>query len=89
MDRGDVEPFSESVTNRVLRTLRRWAAGSVLLSRVGRERALLATLLVVVLVSVASVFGSNLGSGVKFLSFALVFVCLAALVERVVDPGSD
>ncbi|WP_436932513.1 hypothetical protein [Halosimplex halobium] len=89
MSPRDIEPFSESATYRVLRTLRRWAEGSVLLSRLGGERALFAALAAVVLLSVVSVFGSNLGAGVKFLSFALVFVSVAALTERYLYPEAE
>ncbi|WP_135366152.1 hypothetical protein [Halosimplex halophilum] len=89
MGRRDIEPFSESATYRVARTLRRWAEGSVLLSRLDGERALSAALAAVVLVSVASVFRSNLGAGVKFLSFALVFVSVAALTERFLYPEAE
>jgi hypothetical protein len=89
MARRDIEPFSESATYRAVRTLRRWAEGIVLLGRLDGERVLFGALAALVLVSVGSVFRSNLGSGVKFLSFALVFVCLAALTERVLDPGPE
>lgn len=88
-DDGDVEPFTESATYRVVRTLRRWTTSSALLSRLDAERALFGILGAVVLVSVASVFRSNLGAGVKFLSFALVFVCVAWATSRAVDPGAD
>ncbi|QLH76973.1 hypothetical protein HZS55_06540 [Halosimplex rubrum] len=89
MARIDVEPFSESATYRAVRTLGRWAEGSVLFAHLDGERVLFGALAALVVVSVGSVFRSNLGSGVKFLSFALVFVCLAALTARFVDPGAE
>ncbi|QLH81403.1 hypothetical protein [Halosimplex pelagicum] len=89
MGRPDIEPFSESATYRVVRTLRRWAEGSVLLSRLDGERVLSGALAALVLLSVVSVFRSNLGSGVKFLSFALVFVAVAALTERFLYPDAE
>lgn len=88
MGRG-LEPFSESRTYDVLQTLHRWTDSSTVISLLGSERVLLGSLAVFVLVSVVSVFRSNLGAGVKFLSFALFFVCLAALIDRFVDPLTE
>lgn len=86
---GPVDPFFESRIYAVLRTLRRWTATSTLFSLLGSERVLLGGLAGFVLLSVVSVFDSNLGAGVKFLSFALLFVCLAALIDRFVDPPTE
>jgi|GEM_PF-661259 len=88
MGRG-LEPFSESRTYDALQTLHRWTDSSTVISLLGSERVLLGSLAVFVLVSVVSVFRSNLGAGVKFLSFALFFVCLAALIDRFVDPLTE
>ncbi len=84
-----LESIRESKTYRIARTARRWAAGSVALSLLGRERVLAGLVGVFVLLSVASVFRSNLGSGVKFLSFLLLFVAIALLTERVADPPTE
>lgn len=86
---GLLELIWKSKTYRLARTARRWAAGSVVLSLLGQERALAGLVSVFVLGSVASIFRSNLGSGVKFLSFLLLFVGIALLTERVVDPPTD
>lgn len=84
-----LESIRESKTYRIARTARRWAAGSLVLSLLGRERVLAGLIGVFVLGSVVSVFGSNLGSGVKFLSFLLLFAAIALLAERVVDPPTE
>lgn len=86
---SDVEPFSESRTYRAVCTLGRWAEGSAILSALDGERVLFGALGVLVLASVVSVFRSNLGAGVQFLSFALAFVCIAALTQRFVDTGGE
>lgn len=84
-----LETIRQSKTYRIARTARRWAAGSIVLSLLGRERVLAGLVGAVVLLSVASVFRSNLGSGVKFLSFLLLFVAIALLTERVVEPPTE
>lgn len=84
-----LEAIPESRTYRIVRTARRWAAGSVVLSLLGRERVLAGLVGGFVLLSAVSVFRSNLGSGVKFLSFLLLFAAIALLVERIVDPPME
>lgn len=81
-----VDSISESRTYRVAVTLRRWVADSATASLLERERVLVGALALIVLVSAGSVFRSNLGAGVKFLSFALLFACLAWLTARFLDP---
>lgn len=80
---------SESRIRAVVGTLRRWTESSVLLARLGPTGLLSALLAGFTLASVAFVFQSNLGAGVKFLSFALLFVAVAALVQRVVEPPAE
>lgn len=84
-----LESIPESKTYRIVRTARRWAADSTVISLLGRERVLAGLAGVFVLVSVVSVFRSNLGSGVKFLSFLLLFVAVSLLAERAIDPPTD
>lgn len=83
------ESVTSSRTYRLVRTLRRWAGESVVASLLGHERVLIGALATIVLVSVGSVLRSSLGAGVKFLSFALLFVCLAWLTARFVDPPGE
>lgn len=86
---GVLEFVSESKTYRMLRTVRRWAANSVVLSVLGRERVQAGLVSAFALASVASVFATDLGAGVQFLSFLLLFVGLSLLAARVVDPPTD
>jgi len=80
---------SESRIQSVVGTLQRWTESSVLLARLG-PTGLLSTLLAgFTLASVVFVYQSNLGAGVKFLSFALLFVAVATLVQRVVEPPTE
>jgi len=81
--------LSESRIYGVARTLRQWTVTSVLLARLGPTRLLTALVGGFVLASVGFVYRSNLGAGVKFLSFALLFVAVAALVQRFVGPPSE
>lgn len=84
-----LEAVANSRTYRVAETVRGWAADSVTAALLAKERVQLAGLGLIVVVSVASVLGSNLGAGVKFLSFALLFVGLAWVTARFVDPPGD
>lgn len=81
--------LSESRIYGVVRTLRRWTDSSVVLSWLGPTGLLSALVGAFVLASVAFVYQSNLGAGVKFLSFALLFAGVAALVQRLVDPPAE
>lgn len=90
--RGSVrvdETVRRSRTYRALVTLRRWAAGSVTARLGGSERVLRAAVGAVVLASVVSVLGSNLGAAVKFLSFLLAFALVAAVVRPFADPPAE
>ncbi len=89
MGQGRIEPFSESKTYAVVRTLYGWTASSRVLSLLDDERVLFGCLAGFVLASVVAVFRSNLGAGVKFLSFALLFVALAVPIHRLVDPPTE
>ena len=81
--------LSDSRVYGVVRTLRRWTETSVLLSRLGVSGLLTAFVGAVGLASVVFVYRSNLGAGIKFLSFALLFVGVAALVERLVEEPAE
>lgn len=89
MARDLLRSFSESRAYAAIRMLYRRAANGRLLSLLGTERVLLGILAAFVLASVVSVFRSNLGAGIQFLSFALLFVCLAVLIERFVEPPTE
>ena len=73
----------------VVETLARWTESSVLCAVLTPTRLLTGVLGSAVLVSVVAVYRSQLGAGVKFLSFALLFVAIAALVGRVVEPPAE
>lgn len=83
------ETFRQSVIGRALLTLRRWAGTSTVVAVLASERVLATALAGFVVLSVVSVFASNLGAGVKFLSFLLTFVVVAALTYRVLDPPAE
>lgn len=89
MGRDLLRSFSESKAYAVIRTLYRWMANSTVLSVLDNERVLFGVLAVFVLASVVSVFRSNLGAGIEFLSFALLFVCLAVLIDRFIEPPTE
>lgn len=78
-----------SRTYAAVRTLRRWADGSTVVGLAGRPRVLRALAGALVLASVASVLGSNLGAGLKFLSFLLCFVIVAAIARPFVEPSTE
>lgn len=84
MDQDRRRSFSESRTYAAVRTFYRRAASSRLLSVLGDERVLFSVLAAFVLASVVSVFRSNLWAGIEFLSFVLVFIPLAVLIDRLV-----
>jgi len=81
--------LSDSRVYGVVRTLRRWTATSVVVSRLGVSGLLTAAVGAFGLASVVFVYRSNLGAGIKFLSFALLFLGVAAVVQRLVDEPSD
>jgi len=83
------DALRESRAYRALRTLRRWADDSVVCSAVVDERVLKGLVAVFVVGSVLSVLASNLGAGVKFLSFLLVFAVLGGATARRLDPGGE
>lgn len=86
---GLAETFRQSAIGRLASTLRRWARTSTVVALLASERLLAVVLGGFVLLSVVSVFASNLGSGVKFLSFLVLFVAVAAVTHRFVDPPSE
>ena len=69
-------------------TLRRWARHSIASRLLSDERVLQGVLGVVLLVSIVSVLGSSMAAATKFLSFALLFVLIAALTWWLTDPAS-
>lgn len=79
----------ESATYRGLRTLRRWAAGSVTWAVLSDERVLKGLAAAFVTLGVVSVLASNLGAGVKLLSFLLVFAVVGAVTLRRLDPPAE
>lgn len=88
MGRDRRRSFSESRAYAAVRTLYRRTAGRFL-SVLGTERVLFGVLAVSVLASAVSVFPSNPAAGIEFLSFALVFVPLAVLIDRLVDAPAE
>jgi len=83
------DALRESRAYCALRTLRRWADDSVVCSAVVDERVLKGLVAVFVVGSVLSVLASNLGAGVKFLSFLLVFAVLGGATARRLGPGGE
>lgn len=86
---GIIDILVGSRIHRALRRAQRWTKDRLSLTRARRERVLKAAVGVLVGVSVVSVLGSNLGSGIKFLSFLVLFTVIAAIVVTVVDPPTD
>ncbi len=89
MDRDRRRSSSESKANAAIRTLYRRAASSRALSVLGDERVLIGALAVSVLASAVSVFRSNPAAGIEFLSFVLVFVPLAVLIDRFLEIPTE
>lgn len=89
MGRDLLRSLSESRAYAAIRTLYQWAANGRLLSVLGTERGLLGVLTVSILASAVSVFRSNPAASIEFLSFALVFVPLAVLIERFVEVPAE
>jgi hypothetical protein len=77
-----VRALRDSRLYRGLCTLQRWAEHSVVVATLGDERVLKALVAVFVVGSVLSVLASNLGAGLKFLSFLLVFAVLGSATKR-------
>lgn len=78
-----------SGTYTVTATVRTWAANSRTATLLSNQRWVLAVAAVVVSVSVLRVLSTGLDVAVKFLSFALLAVVLAAVTWRITDPGPE
>jgi hypothetical protein len=86
----DVETILEgSVTFRAFSLVRKWLTHSMVAQLLADERVLIAGLGLFLLLSLVRVLTSTMGAPVKFLSFALLFVFVAALTWHYTDPRPD
>jgi hypothetical protein len=84
-----IDIVRDSKSYQILTRLREWASGSTTLRLLNDERVLAGLLGVFVLFSLIRILASDLHTTVKFLSFALMFVVLAALTWDYTEPVPD
>lgn len=83
------EAIERSVTYRAICLLRQWSASSTACRLLATDRVLVGVLGLFLLLSLVRVLTSTMGAPVKFLSFALLFVLLAALTWNYTDPAAN
>jgi hypothetical protein len=77
--------LSRSDARRAAKTVHRRATNSSVVAMLGREDVIKGLVGAVVLFSVVSVLGSNLGAAIKFSSFLVLFTVISAIGYAVVE----
>lgn len=84
-----IDIIRNSKTYAVVQQVQKWAAESTLAKLLNDERVLVGLLGLFVLFSLVRILASSMHVTVKFLSFALLFVVLAALTWNYTKPLTD
>ncbi len=81
-----VEIIKRSLLYRVLTTVAEWAEKSFVVRALNDERVLVGILSLGLLASLVRILSSGLHVTIQFLSFALLFVVLAAITWNYTEP---
>jgi len=89
MDRLPIEIIRGSLLYRVISQLAVWSRESYIVSLLNNQRVLVGLLGAGLVVSLVRILSSGLHVTIQFLSFALLFVLLAAVTWNYTQPLTD